>query len=428
MRTALPALALAVLALTGSAQGSAQEVSSGRSSSAIRGAAKDVRQLGAELESLHPNLFRNVSRTRFRSEVSALARRAPSLDANQLLVGLMRIAALPGDRNGHTGLFPLHDHRRQLHLYPLRLYDFVDGVHVVDEVGGPTLTGLRLVAVAGVPVAQVLERVRPLVPHDNESSMRALAPHYALVAEVLAGLGLTDGVGPLAFTFERSDGERIDHVLVPIAASEYAGEFSDSLHGHNPAVLPSRPRPLYLAQAGRELYVRKLAQGRVLYVGYNSALALTYEFAPKLERMAKSPRVRRVVVDVRLNGGGNNQSYRPLYGVLASPAINRPGRLYLLVGRATFSAAGNFAAEIDRYTRAVLVGEPTGGGVNQYGDATTIDLPVTGWTVHVATSYVVRGPLGDRRLAVVPSRRVDMRSTDFLAGRDPVLASALEGL
>src|SRR4029453_2757020 len=108
MRTALPALALAVLALTGSAQGSAQQESSGRSSSAIPGAAKDVRQLGAELESLHPNLFRNVSRTRFRSEVSALARRAPSLDANQLLVGLMRIAALPGDRNGHTGLFPLH--------------------------------------------------------------------------------------------------------------------------------------------------------------------------------------------------------------------------------------------------------------------------------------------------------------------------------
>ena len=421
MRTAFAALALGVLALTGSssAQGS---------SSAIPGAAKDVRALGAELESLHPNLFRNVSRKRFRSEVAALARRAPSLDANQLLVGLMRVAALPGDRNGHTGLFPLHGHKRELHLYPLRLYDFVDGLHVVDEVGGPTLTGLRLVAVAGIPIEQVLARVRPLVPHDNESSMRALAPHYALVAEVLAGLGLTENVGPLAVTFERPGGERVEQVLAPIAGSEYAAEFSDPMHGHNPSVLPSRPRPLYLAQAGRELYVRKLARGRVLYVGYNSALALTYDFAPKLERMAKSPGVRRIIVDVRLNGGGNNQSYRPLYGVLASPLINRPGRLYLLVGRATFSAAGNFAAEIDRYTRAVLVGEPTGGGVNQYGDATTIELPATGWTVHVATSYVVRGPLNDRRLAVSPSRRVDVRSADFLAGRDPVLAAALKGL
>jgi hypothetical protein len=424
MRTTLAALALGVLALAGPGDWN----SAHGSSSAIPGAAKDVRELGAGLESLHPNLFRNVSRTRFRSEVAALARRAPSLDTNQLLVGLMRISALPGDRNGHTGLFPLHGHRRELHLYPLRLYDFVDGVHVVDEVGGPSLTGLRLVAIAGAPIEQVLARVRPLVPHDNASSMRALAPHFALVAEVLAGLGVTERVGPVAFTFEREGGERFEQVLAPLAGSEYATEFSDPLHGHNPSVLPSRPRPLYLARAGRDLYVHKLANGRALYVGFNSALALTYEFAPKLERMAKSPRVRRIIVDVRLNGGGNNQSYRPLYGVLASPLVDRPGRLYLLVGRATFSAAGNFAAEIDRYTRAVLLGEPTGGGVNQYGDATTIDLRATGWTVHVATTYVVRGQLNDRRLAVAPSRRVDIRSEDFFAGRDPVLAAALRGL
>jgi hypothetical protein len=29
---------------------------------------------------------------------------------------------------------------------------------------------------------------------------------------------------------------------------------------------------------------------------------------------------------------------------------------------------------------------------------------------------------------VSPSRRVDIRSADFLAGRDPVLTAALEGL
>jgi hypothetical protein len=85
-------LALGVLALTGSAQGS---------SSALPGAAKDVRELGAGLESLHPNLFRNVSRKRFRAEVAALARRAPSLDANQLLVGLT--ASAEAARSTSTG-------------------------------------------------------------------------------------------------------------------------------------------------------------------------------------------------------------------------------------------------------------------------------------------------------------------------------------
>ena len=75
--------------------------------SATPRAASDVQALGAALEANHPNLFRNVSRPRFRSEVASLARRAPALSDNELLVGLMRIAALPGVRNGHTGLFPL---------------------------------------------------------------------------------------------------------------------------------------------------------------------------------------------------------------------------------------------------------------------------------------------------------------------------------
>ena len=189
---ALAALVLGVVAIAGAAQGGWAQANS----SAIPGAAKDVRELGAQLETIHPDVFRNISKRRFRSEVDTLARRAPSLDPNQLLVGLMRIAALPGDRNGHTGLFPLQPHRRELHLYPLRLYDFADGVYVVDEAGAPSLTGLRVIEVAGLPIQQVLARVRPLVPHDNESSLRALAPHYALVAEVLAGLGVTAGVGP----------------------------------------------------------------------------------------------------------------------------------------------------------------------------------------------------------------------------------------
>jgi C-terminal processing protease CtpA/Prc len=108
--------------------------------------------------------------------------------------------------------------------------------------------------------------------------------------------------------------------------------------------------------------------------------------------------------------------------------VSRPGRLFLLIGRATFSAAGNFPAEIERYTRATLVGEPTGGGVNQYGDATSVTLPATGWTIHIATAYVLCGEPSDRRLAVAPDVAVRLRAADFITGRDPVLTAALKGI
>lgn len=273
----------------------------------------------------------------------------------------------------------------------------------------------------------MLARVRPLVPRDNDSSLRGLAPQYAVTAEVLHGLELIDAPTAARFTFERSGGGRTEVVLEPIPAATYVSAFADPLHGHFPAALPARARPLYLANADRALWLTRMARGRALYVGYNSALASTYELSRRLQRVARDPLVKRVIVDVRLNGGGDNTTYGPLLGALQSPQVNRSGKLFLLVGRATFSAAGNFATEVRRDTRATVVGEPTGGGINQYGDATTFRLPTLGWNVYVPTTYQQFAAARDRRLAIVPDVRVALSSADFFAGRDPVLQAALEG-
>ena len=417
---------LATLAVVGTAGAHAQP--SARPS-APPGAAADVQALGTALQANHPNLFRNVSRARFHSEVASLARRAPALSDNELLVGLMRIAALPGVRNGHTGLFPLDgQHRRSLHFYPLRVYDFADGLYVVDEAGERGLVGLRLVAVQGVPIRRLLELVRPLVPRDNASFLRGEAPHFTLVAEVLDGLGVPGGTGPRELTFERAGGEPVSMSLAPISREAFAQAFATPLHGVYQALLPQASAPLWLAQMNRPLWTRRVAGGRALYVGYNAVVPPTNGVADRIVRLVRDPRLRRVVVDVRSNGGGDNTTYSPLLTALASRQVNRSGRLYVLVGRATFSAAGNFAADVDRFTKALLVGEPTGGGVNQYGDATSVTLAATGWNVRVATTYVERGAPGDRRLAIEPDVRVDLTSSDYFARRDPVLARALRGL
>ena len=391
--------------------------------------ADDVRELGRSIEQIHPDPFRSVSRKTFESEVSALARRAPMLSQDELLVGVMRIIALLGPRNGHTGLFPGDPaHRQELHLYPLRLYAFTDGLYVVDATDASLVRG-RVVAIEGVPIDTVLSRVEPLVPRDNPSNLRGIAPHFLLTAEVLDGLGIAKAAGPAVFTLERPGGQRVDVPLTAIPASRYVSSFPDPLYGHYPAILPSAPRPLYLSGSARRLWARTLAGGRAIYVGYNAAQAPTPAFLRKLARLARGARVRRVVVDVRLNGGGDNTTYGPLTSLFGSPAVNKRGRLFLLTGRATFSAAANFAAEIDRDTRAIIVGEPTGGGVETYGDTFPVLLPTLGWTVHIAERYHERKKSkNDHRLAVEPDVRVDLTSTQYFSGRDPVLERALRGL
>ncbi len=397
--------------------------------SAAATASDDVRELGRSIEQIHPDPFRSVPRQRFEAEVAALAQRAPSLSRDELLVGVLRLIALLGPRNGHTGLFPGDPaHTRELHFYPLRLYDFADGLYVVDATE-PSLVRSKLVAIEGVSVEDVLERVRPLVPHDNDSNLRGLAPHFALVAEILDGLGIVQGVGPAEFTFERAGGERVSVELTALSAARYVSTFADALYGHYPSILPHATRPLYLAGSARPFWTTTLARGRAVYVGYNVVSSPSASALRRLERLARAKTTRRVIVDVRLNGGGDNTTYGSLTALFGSKSVNRRGKLYLLVGRATFSAAANFAAEIDRDTRATIVGEPTGGGVETYGDTFPVFLPTLGWTVHIATRYHERKRRpDDRRLAVAPGLRVDLTSAQYFAREDPVLDRALKGL
>ena len=384
--------------------------------------ASDVRFLGQQLESTHPNLYRNISKARFRAAVEDVARRAPDLTQNQLLVELMKLTVLPGNRNGHMGIFPGDQgHRQHLHLYPLRLYEFPEGMYVVDETPATHLRGARLTAIAGVPIERVKQLVAPLVPRDNAWSLKGLLPHFALCAEVLDALGVGQGIGPRTFTFDRGDVE-----LASAVSDVYHEAFVDPLIGGvDPSALPAASKPMYLANKHRALWLKPLQNGRALYVGYNSAAVPTYELAQRLARLARNPKVQRVIVDVRMNPGGNNTSYAPLLATLRSPRINRRGHLFLLTGRATFSAAGNFATDVADSTKALVVGEPTGGGVNQYGDPTTIVLPTLGWRVWIATSYQQFGAAKDRRLAVMPDVPVPLTAADYFAARDPVLARAL---
>ena len=96
-------------------------------------------------------------------------------------------------------------------------------------------------------------------------------------------------------------------------------------------------------------------------------------------------------------------------------------KLVLLTGRQTFSAAGNFTADVSRHTKARIVGELAGGAPSQWGDSVTVDLPLSGLVARVATTYQDFGPPGLTR----PDVLVEATAADFLAGRDPVLARAL---
>lgn len=59
---------------------------------------------------------------------------------------------------------------------PLLTYDFADGQYVIAAAPSHAqLLGARVVAVNGVPIQQVVERIAPIISRDNAAFLRANA-------------------------------------------------------------------------------------------------------------------------------------------------------------------------------------------------------------------------------------------------------------
>lgn len=362
----------------------------------------DVAVLLRHIEAVHPNPWHAASEREFKAAARRLDSRFARLSRDEQLVELMRLMALLGERDGHSGIFPLDEtHDRPLHLYPLRLYEFSDGFFVVDTVDRPDLVGARLLSIGGRPVEEVARAVRPLVPRDNGLSRRARLAQHLVVVEILRGLG---------FENHRFEFNRGAVTLEPVAAPVYANAFED-LAWH-----PMIPQGTPHTRPSQSVSKR----GDAVYLAYDVTLGDTSDLAAEVVRRSRV--ADRVVLDVRRNPGGDNGTYRPLLAALTRLRVP----LFVLIGRTTFSAAANFITELERARDdVVFVGEPSGGAPNQYGDPVPVALPTTGWTVHVAHVYWEKSRPDDPRIAIEPDMAVELASSDFFAGRDSVLTASL---
>ena len=84
-------------------------------------------------------------------------------------------------------------------------------------------------------------------------------------------------------------------------------------------------------------------------------------------------------MDLRFNSGGDLVVARDFFEKLAHEAwADRPGRLFVIVGRCTFSAGLYHAAQMKQLSRAIFVGEPVGDRLDYWAEGGQIVLPKLG--------------------------------------------------
>ena len=157
-----------------------------------------------------------------------------------------------------------------------------------------------------------------------------------------------------------------------------------------------------------------------MYVAFRGYDSLGDNARPLFESI-DAQRPARVVIDMRLNGGGDFFEGRKhvIEPVKRRPAIDQKGRLFVVIGRQTFSAALANAIDFKKETNAILVGEPIGERPNSYSENDEMTLPHSRLVVSYSTKYYKF--LEADVPAFMPDHRIDPSWPDFQAGRDAVM-------
>jgi hypothetical protein len=425
MRLARVVVACSLLAILAAACASpASSLAPASAAPNVEAARADVDRALRQLELIHPEPFHAIGRADFVAELEALKAQLGELTPEQAATDLMRIwAMLATERDGHQFALPLATDTEP--MLPIRIYEFAEGVFItaaMDPHGD--LAGTRIAAIGDTPIDVVLQRVEPLLPRDGPATVPAFRPIYLLRATVLRGLGLVPGSGPVRLTVD-DEGESRSVELEAVPAAEFL-EWGGwlALHG-----LPPRDGLRHTQVHAEPLTVELLSAQRAVYVRYMQIQDVSDSEVEQLRRLGLRRDVDRVIVDLRQNPGGNNFTYPAVLHALTDAAIDRPGRLVILTDRVTFSAASNFATEVEQATFALFVGEPMGGGLNFWNDVDWVELPDFPMPMRlgVSTRYWQKSTPDDTRLTIEPDLLVPVRAADYFAGRDPLLEAVLAG-
>ena len=386
----------------------------------------DLRFMAAEMKARHANLYHKVSKPQFDAAVADLDRRIPKLQRNQIIVGMMRIAAMVGD--GHTRIEPRKDKAFGFRSLPLKLYWFDDGIYVrAARPDQRDLLGARVEAIGGVAIADAIRRASELVSAETVSGPHLFVPLYLAMPDILQALGLSDRSDSAVLTLVRGDRRWTVRAPVGDEPALWPGDTDISL------VTPegwldtrSGATPLWL-QAPLDLHrMVDLPDRRALYVQLNMVAGTEKEsltaFGDRILDRVRSTNPAMVVLDLRLNQGGNGDLRNQFVSSLIR-AEDADTRVFVLVGRGTFSASQFILDDLDRLTDAIFVGEPASSRPTGYGDAYKSIMPNSGIAVRTSIKYWQSGQ--DMRPFTPIDVAAAMTFADYAAGRDPGLEAAL---
>jgi len=195
-----------------------------------------------------------------------------------------------------------------------------------------------------------------------------------------------------------------------------------------------RPTPLYLQDGARLFRVVRVPELQALFIQMRVHFDMNGEtvadFRHKVDEEIDEYHPRHLIVDLRFDTGGDIDATRDWQRALPARI---PGRVYVLVGRYTFSAGIVAAAAFkhDAPQQVRLVGEGVGDRLRWWSEGHNVCMPDSHYCLHLTTGLwdLVHGCAeraecyGDkydaRVVDLLPDLDAPLTPTSWLSGRDP---------
>ncbi|MFD2581349.1 hypothetical protein ACFSR6_02535 [Pedobacter vanadiisoli] len=370
---------------------------------------EDLEFLKKTLPVKHTNLFAKIDSNQFKNKVDQVSIRSNGFDRNRFIVELFRLTKSIGDE--HTFI-----EVNFTKVLPIQFGLFKEGLFVVgiDPANSPVLNS-KLESINGHPVNDILARFKEIIQDENPMYFNDRLLQYLNNPVLLNGLALISSDSTATFTLSNAAGQ-----LQNIKLKAVAGKDATKLN---------------LAQSGNNLLSHKKssnywfdyqADTKTLYFNYSDCSEhASYpfaKFAGELFAVIDKQKPNKIILDLRSNSGGNSAILNPFIEKIAASYLNKKGKFYVLIGTHTFSSTVMNAVRIKRNTTAILVGQPSSGNINGYGEVRGFALPKSKIIVAYSTRYWEnwkgkKGPLK-------PDTYVEYSIKNYVKGKDEALAQA----
>jgi len=360
----------------------------------------------------HVDFDHTITEEEFDSEIDKIKNNLENMTSDEFVFELMKLSSKIGDANTYA----LLDNERLINrqYLPFEAKLFVEGYIITSiEETHKDYLGYELIALEGVSIEEVITKLSAYSSGDTLEAKKYYALENLNFYDMLYNAGL---VSSKYVQLTLTNGE--EEVKVSVEAYKNSD--------YSKVKFTTDEISLYTTEK-EDNYSYSL-EDRLVYIQYNycynSSKQSMTEFVEKVKPNLSINIHKNVVLDLRYNIGGNQDTIFPLISALKD-FKKSGGNVYVLIGKGTRGVALINAMYLYNNDIATIIGEETGGLTNFYGVRDVFKLPNSLLTLTCATKYQ-EFYKNQNGITLKPTHVVSQSYADYIEGNDSLIKYILK--